>query len=432
MMDYLKTASKTAASDERDVQDTVARMLREIEEGGQDKALAYARSLDKWDGKVRLDRADLQAAAERVPQWLKDDIERSHRRVKAFAEAQRDSHTEFETEIAPGLVAGQRLIPVQGAGCYVPGGRYAHVASAIMSVTTARVAGVEHVMACSPPRDERGIHPAVVYALDVCGADTVLTMGGVQGVASMAFGLFGGQPADILVGPGNQFVAEAKRLLFGRFGIDMFAGPSEILVIADETADPEIVAEDLVGQAEHGPNTPVWLISTSRRLADRVIARVPELIEKLPAANRDNATASWRDYGEVVLADNREEAVSISDAYAAEHLEVQAGDLDWWLRHLRNYGSLFLGEETTVAFGDKTSGPNHILPTKGAARYTGGLSVGKFTKTVTYQRMSRDANRDVAAVTARVSRAEGMEAHARTADARLRKYFPDEEVDLAG
>ena len=432
MMDYLKTASKTAASDERDVQDTVARMLREIEEGGQDKALAYARSLDKWDGKVRLDRADLQAAAERVPQWLKDDIERSHRRVKAFAEAQRDSHTEFETEIAPGLVAGQRLIPVQGAGCYVPGGRYAHVASAIMSVTTARVAGVEHVMACSPPRDERGIHPAVVYALDVCGADTVLTMGGVQGVASMAFGLFGGQPADILVGPGNQFVAEAKRLLFGRFGIDMFAGPSEILVIADETADPEIVAEDLVGQAEHGPNTPVWLISTSRRLADRVIARVPELIEKLPAANKDNATASWRDYGEVVLADNREEAVSISDAYAAEHLEVQAGDLDWWLRHLRNYGSLFLGEETTVAFGDKTSGPNHILPTKGAARYTGGLSVGKFTKTVTYQRMSRDANRDVAAVTARVSRAEGMEAHARTADARLRKYFPDEEFDLAG
>jgi sulfopropanediol 3-dehydrogenase len=431
-MDYLKKASKTAASDERDVQDTVARMLREIEEGGQETALAYARSLDRWEGKVLVDRDDMTAAAERVPQWLKDDIERSHQRVKRFAEAQKASHTEFETEVSPGLFAGQRLIPVQGAGCYVPGGRYAHVASAIMSVTTARVAGVEHVMACSPPRDEKGIHPAVLYALDVCGVDTVLTMGGVQGVASMAFGLFGGKPADILVGPGNQFVAEAKRLLFGRFGIDMFAGPSEILVIADDTSDPEIVAEDLVGQAEHGPNTPAWLISTSRELAEAVMARVPELIVQLPSPNKDNAEASWRDYGEVVVADGRAEAVSLSDAYAAEHLEVHADDQDWWLGHLRNYGSLFLGEETTVAFGDKTSGPNHILPTKGASRYTGGLSVDKFTKTVTYQRMSREANRDVAAVTARVSRAEGMEAHARTADARLKKYFPDEEFDLAG
>jgi sulfopropanediol 3-dehydrogenase len=272
----------------------------------------------------------------------------------------------------------------------------------------------------------------VLYALDVCGVDTVLTMGGVQGVAAMAFGLFGGKPSDILAGPGNQYVAEAKRLLFGRVGIDMFAGPSEILVIADDTADPEIVAEDLVGQAEHGPNTPAWLISTSRPLADRVLQRVPELIAELPAPNRDNAEAAWRDYGEIVLADGREEAAAISDDYASEHLEVQAADPDWWLARLRNYGSLFLGEETTVAFGDKTSGPNHILPTKGAGRYTGGLSVGKFMKTVTYQRMSRQANRDVAAVTARVSRAEGMEAHARTADVRLRKYFPGESFDLAG
>ena len=357
-MDYLKKALKTAASDERDVQDTVARMLREIEEGGQDKALEYARTLDKWHGKVLVDRDDMKAAAERVPQTLKDDIEASHQRVKRFAEAQRDSHREFETEVSPSVVAGQRLIPVQGAGCYVPGGRYAHVASAIMSVTTARVAGVEHVMACSPPRDDKGIHPAVLYALDIGGVDTVLTMGGVQGVASMAFGLFGGKPADILVGPGNQFVAEAKRLLFGRFGIDMFAGPSEILVIADETSDPEIVAEDIVGQAEHGPNTPAWLISNSRDLAEKVMARVPELIEQLPPPNKDNAAASWRDYAEVVLADNREEAVTISDAYAAEHLEVHAQDLDWWLQHLRNYGSLFLGEETTVAFGDKRPQPH--------------------------------------------------------------------------
>jgi sulfopropanediol 3-dehydrogenase len=431
-MEYLKKADKTAASGEADVQDTVQRMLREIEQGGAEVARDYARKLDRWDGEIVVGRQQMEAAASRVSETLKEDIRASHDRVKRFAEAQRDSHREFEVELSPGLHAGQRLIPVEGAGCYVPGGRYAHVASAIMSVTTARVAGVEHVTACSPPRDENGIHPAVLYALDVCGVDTVLTMGGVQGVAAMAFGLFGGKPSDILAGPGNQYVAEAKRLLFGRVGIDMFAGPSEILVIADDTADPEIVAEDLVGQAEHGPNTPAWLISTSRPLADRVLQRVPELIAELPAPNRDNAEAAWRDYGEIVLADGREEAAAISDDYASEHLEVQAADPDWWLARLRNYGSLFLGEETTVAFGDKTSGPNHILPTKGAGRYTGGLSVGKFMKTVTYQRMSRQANRDVAAVTARVSRAEGMEAHARTADVRLRKYFPGESFDLAG
>ena len=330
----------------------------------------------------------------------------------------------------PGLIAGHKNVPMSAAGCYVPGGRYSHVASAIMSATTAKVAGVDYIVACSPPRPGVGVNPAILYTLNLCGADTVLALGGVQGIAAMAFGLFGGKPADILVGPGNQFVAEAKRILYGRVGIDMFAGPTESLVIADETADPEIVAWDLVGQAEHGYNSPVWLVSTSRELAEKVLARVPELIPTLPELNAQNAEAAWRDYGEIVVADSREEAVKVSDDYASEHLQVQCADLDWWLGNLRNYGSLFLGEETTVAFGDKASGPNHILPTKGAARYTGGLSVAKFLKTLTWQRMTRDATRQVATATARISRLEGMEGHARTADVRLEKYFPNEQFDL--
>ncbi len=274
------------------------------------------------------------------------------------------------------------------------------------------------------------MNPAILYTLDLCGADTVLALGGVQGIAAMAFGLFGGDPADILVGPGNQFVAEAKRILYGRVGIDMFAGPSEVMVIADQTADPEIVAWDLVGQAEHGYNSPAWLVALDRDLAEEVLSLVPKFTAELPEVNRANSEAAWRDYGEIVVVGSREEAVRVSDDYASEHLEVHCADLDWWLRNLRNYGSLFLGEETTVAFGDKTSGPNHILPTKGAARYTGGLSVGKFMKTVTWQRMTREANRDIAQVTARISRLEGMEGHAKTADVRLAKWFPNERFDL--
>jgi sulfopropanediol 3-dehydrogenase len=265
----------------------------------------------------------------------------------------------------------------------------------------------------------------------MAGADTVLALGGVQAVAAMAFGLFGGRPADILVGPGNRFVAEAKRILYGRVGIDLFAGPTEILVIADASADPDIVASDLVGQAEHGPDSPAWLVSTSRPMAEEVVRRVPSCIARLDEPNRSAAGQAWRDYGEVTVVGSREEAVQVSDRHAPEHLEVHAADLDWWLAHLRNYGSLFLGEETTVAYGDKVSGPNHILPTKGAARYTGGLSVGKFIKTVTWQHMTREANREVGAASARISRAEGMEGHALTGDDRLRKYFPDETFDLS-
>ena len=428
---YLKKASKTPASDEARTREIVARMLAEIEAGGEDRARAYGEELDRWSGEIVVGPEAVAAAASQVPAQLRDDLRFAHDRVRSFAEKQRESIREFETELSPGLWAGQRLIPMATAGCYVPGGRYAHVASAIMSITTAKVAGVENVIACSAPSPERdGIHPAILYAMDLCGADTMLALGGVQGVAALAFGLFTGRRADILVGPGNRFVAEAKRMLYGRFGIDLFAGPTEILIIADATADPEIVAYDLVGQAEHGPDSPAWLVTTSRGLAEAVMARMDALIADLPEVQREAAAAAWRDYGEVVLCDSDEAAARVSDDYAPEHLELQAENLDWYVARLRNYGSLFVGEETTVAFGDKCSGTNHILPTKGAGHYTGGLSVHKFIKVVTTQRMTREANRQVAPVTARISRLEGMEAHARTGDVRLGKYFPGEAFEL--
>ncbi|MGC1439966.1 MAG: histidinol dehydrogenase, partial [Burkholderiaceae bacterium] len=302
-------------------------------------------------------------------------------------------------------------------------------ASAYMSVATAKAAGVKTVVACSTPFQGEGIHPYVLYAMKVAGADVMMTLGGVQAIASMAYGLFTEKPADIIVGPGNKYVAEAKRMLFGKVGIDVFAGPSEVAVIADETADPAIVASDLVGQAEHGHESPAWLFTTSEALARQVMKLVPELVEKLPPTARDAAGCAWRDYGEVVLCDTREEVAEVSDRYASEHLEVQADDLDWWLSRLTNYGSLFLGEETTVTYGDKNSGTNHILPTKGAARYSGGLSVHKFMKPLTWQRATREANRIIGQSSARISRLEGMEAHARTADDRLAKYFPNESFD---
>ena len=429
-MQYLKKASKTPASGEDDTRQLVGRMLAEIETGGEDKVRQYARELDGWDGPILVSREQIDAAADRLSQQTKFDIEFAYQRVRAFAERQRETLVDFEVELSPGLFAGQKQIPMQAAGCYIPGGRYAHIASAIMSVATAKAAGVDYVVACSPPKPGVGIHPAIAYTANLCGADTILALGGVQGIAAMAFGLFADRPVDILVGPGNRYVAEAKRMLYGRVGIDLFAGPTEIAVIADGSADPALVATDLVSQAEHGPDSPAWLVTTSRELAEEVMRLVPALIDDLPDTARNAASVAWRDYGEVVLCADREEAARTSDRYAAEHLEVQAEDLHWWVNRLRNYGSLFVGEETTVSFGDKCSGTNHILPTKGAARYTGGLSVGKFIKTVTTQRLTKAAAREVAATAARIARLEGMEAHARSGDRRLNKYFPGESFVL--
>jgi sulfopropanediol 3-dehydrogenase len=429
--DYLKKATLTSTTNASDVTQIVQGILNDIEAGGDAAALEYAAKFDKYEGSIILSEAEVAAAAALVPDRLKADIQFAHQNVKKFAEAQKATLKDIEVEVIPGLIAGQKSIPVNSAGCYIPGGRYSHIASAIMTVTTAKVAGCNHIVACSPPRPGVGIAPAIIYAAHVCGADTIMAMGGVQGVAAMTFGLFGLPKANILVGPGNQFVAEAKRILFGRVGIDMIAGPTDSLILADSTADAEIVAADLVGQAEHGYNSPVWLVTDDRPLAEAVMARVPELIEDLPEVNRDNARAAWRDYAEVILCDSREDMAATSDEYAPEHLTVQADDLDWWLKRLTCYGSLFLGEETTVAFGDKASGTNHVLPTSGAASYTGGLSVHKYMKIVTWQRATRDGAKPIAEATARISRLEGMEGHARTADIRLHKYFPDEQFDLS-
>jgi sulfopropanediol 3-dehydrogenase len=430
MSEYLKKADPPVQKIDTETGETVQRMLAEILAGGEEAVRRYARDFDGWTGDIVLGEEAFAKAEKALSEGVKQDIRYARDRVCSFAQLQRDSLHEFQSELRPGLIAGQKLIPVATAGCYVPGGRYAHAASAIMSVGTAKIAGVPNVVATSPAHKEHGVNPAILYAMKLCGADHVLALGGVQAVASLAYGLFTGNSADVIVGPGNRFVAEAKRTLFGRVGIDVIAGPTESAIIADESADPEVVAADLVGQAEHGPDSPVWLITTSRTLGEAVIARVPALIEALPDLARAAATSAWRDYAEVVVCDSREEAVRVSDEYACEHLQVMATDLDWWLDNLRNYGSLFLGEETTVAYGDKCSGPNHILPTKGASRYSGGLSVGKFIKTVTWQRLDRAASREVGQVAARISRLEGMEGHARTGDIRLKKYYPEETFEL--
>lgn len=422
-MRYLKQAIAADVTADRAVRETVERMLADIAERREQAVREYAERFDGWTGDFLLSddkKADLIA---QVPDSTKDDVRFAHDQVRRFAEAQRDSLHEFEIETEPGVRLGQRVIPVQCAGCYVPGGRYAHVASAIMSVATAKVAGVPFVVACSPPRGG-AIDPAVAFAMDLAGADAILEMGGVHGVASLAYGLFTGREADIIVGPGNAYVAEAKRTLYGQVGIDVFAGPTESAIIADERADAMTIAVDLVSQAEHGPNSPVWLFTTSEALGRAVMELVPRVARDMP--NADVVLTAWDQCGEVVLCDDREETVSVSDRYAPEHLQVIAADLDWWKANLGNYGSLFLGEGSTVTHGDKCSGTNHILPTKRAGRYSGGLNVHKFMKVLTYQELDEQANKTFSAVASRISRVEGMEGHARACDWRLRKYFPGE------
>lgn len=428
-MKYLKKAAKTAQSNTQEAEAVVSEMLAAIEAGGEQAARDYAAKLDNWHGDIILTDKAIDTVIAEVPRAVRADIDFACAQVRDFATAQKESIVECKTA-NNGVTAGQKVLPVNVAGCYVPTGRYAHIASAYMSIATAKAAGVPFVIGCSTPFKNRGIHPFVLYAMKAAGVDSVLTLGGVQAIAAMAFGLFTGKAADIVVGPGNKYVAEAKRALFGRVGIDVFAGPSEVAVIADDSADADVVAADLVGQMEHGHESPGWLFATSESLAQKALQLVPRHIERLPPTAKDAAACAWRDYGEVVVCDSREEAAQVSDRYAPEHLEVHCADLDWWLDNLTCYGSLFLGEETTVTFGDKASGPNHILPTKAAARYSGGLSAHKFLKVLTWQRMERDATRQIAQVSSRISRLEGMEGHALASDARLRKYFPDEKFEL--
>ncbi len=425
-MEFIKKAAlsfEEASSQKRVI---VEELLKNIQEGGENAVRELAKKFDNWEGDFILSDDKKQKLIEQVPQQVKDDLQFAHEQVYSFAKAQRNSIVEFEKDTIQGVRLGQRVIPMEVAGCYVPGGRFSHACSAIMSVATAKAAGVKTVIACSPPRGE-SIAPAVAYAMHIAGADIILEMGGVQAIASMAYGLFTGKSANIIVGPGNAFVAEAKAILVGsgQCAIDVFAGPTESSVIADKTADPMTVAIDLVSQAEHGLDSPVWLHTDSAELAHAVNSLVPQIIADMP--NPEVPGASWRDYGEIVLCKDREEVAMVSDQYASEHVQVIAEDLNWWQNRLTNYGSLFLGEGSTVAQGDKCSGTNHILPTKKAGYISGGLNVHKFLKITTYQEISPEANIQISGAASRLSRVEGMEGHARACDWRLRKYFPQEQ-----
>ena len=397
----------------------VSQMLSDIERDGMDAVLRYAAELDGFRGtSLEVSERDIERAADELPRDLREALDAGAERTRRFAQMQRARLVDFEDELIPGVVCGQKHIPVQNVGAYLPAGRFPLLASAFMTVGVARVAGVPNVVSCTPPSKGGAAHPAVLYAARASGAQRVYALGGVQALAAMAFGLLDGIPSDMLVGAGNAYVAEAKRQLYGLVGIDLLAGPSEVAVIADHTADAVMVAADLLGQAEHGPTSPASLVTTSERLALEVPGEIDRQLEGL--ATRDIAGPAWRDYGSVYLADTRETAVAIMDRLAPEHLEVLAEDLDWYLRTLRNYGSLFLGPWSTVAYSDKgISGTNHVLPTGGGARYTGGLSVARFLKAVTYQRATMEATEPQAGPVVTVSDFEGLVAHRDTAQLRL-------------
>jgi sulfopropanediol 3-dehydrogenase len=412
-------AAKTEAG--ADVRATVEEILADVAARGDDAVRHYSRAFDGWEPEsFRLSQDEIDACVAAVPQEVVEDVRFAQEQIRGFALAQRAALHDVEVETLPGVILGHRNIPVSSVGCYVPGGRYPMVASAHMSVVTAKAAGVPRVVACAPPF-EGAPHPAIVTAMHLGGADEILVLGGVQAVAAMALGTASVEAVDMLVGPGNAYVAEAKRQLFGRVGIDLLAGPTETLVIADETCDAEMAAVDLLGQAEHGPTSPAILLTTSRDLADAVPAAIEKELSWLPTA--DVARRAWEDCGEIILCDTVDELVAEADRIASEHVQVMTADPDVFLERMRNYGALFLGPRTNVAFGDKVIGTNHTLPTMRAARYTGGLWVGKFLKTCTYQRVSSDAaSARIGEVCSRLCELEGFAAHREQADLRVRRY----------
>jgi sulfopropanediol 3-dehydrogenase len=426
MPTYLKPPSPPTLEATDELRARVSTMLRDIEVGGLDAVRRYSAELDGWaPGDFVVSPAEFERAATGLDDRLREAIAFAQEQVRAFAQAQRDTLTELRVEPLPGVVLGHRHIPVATVGAYVPGGRYPMLASSVMTVVVAKVAGVQRVVACAPPQPGGGIHPAMLYAMRTSGADTVVCLGGVQALAAMAFGLIEGvPPVDMLVGAGNAYVAEAKRQLFGRVGIDLLAGPTEVLVIADDSADPRLVAADLLGQAEHGPTSAAGLIAIGEDVGRAVAAQVDELLAILPTA--DVAGAAWRDHGWIAVARDDDEAIALADDAASEHLEVQVADhkLPGYLDRLRNYGSLFLGEEATVAYGDKAVGTNHVLPTLRGARYTGGLWVGKFLKTCTYQELTPEGTRRVAPAVEAICEAERFAGHGLTATMRLERLRP--------
>jgi len=420
-MKVAKSGGRRLFEQDRETADYVAEMLKDLEENGMDAVRKYSTKFDEWDPpSFELAPDEIETAISQLPEQAIEDTDYCQANVREFAKAQLATLLPLETEIRPGVVLGHQHIPVNRVGSYIPGGRYPMFGSAQMSIIPAKVAGVKTVIACTPPVKGQGYYPATINAMAKAGADRIFVLGGVPAMALMAFGLEDVEPVDVLCGAGNKYVAEAKRQLFGRCGIDILAGPTEILVIADDEADPPLVACDLLGQAEHDPNSGVCLICFSEDFANRTIAEVEKQLEDLPT--KDVASVSWANNGIVYVAESAEEAVKLSDEYAPEHLELHVADTDYFFANLTNYGSLFIGEETTVAYGDKSIGTNHILPTSRAARYTGGVWVGKFLKTCTYQRMTPTASREIAAVTERQCNLENMLAHAVTARVRIERY----------
>jgi sulfopropanediol 3-dehydrogenase len=417
-MDYLKRAAPQPPAANSEVRETVSEILLAVEREGMPAVLRYSERFDGWAPRSFHVGADAVRAAERlVSDELKEHLHWALAQVRGFAVQQRATMCDLEVEPLPGVVLGHRHVPVGAVGSYSPGGRYPLVASALMTVAVPKVAGVGRVVACAPPRDENGIHPSQLYAMSISGADEILCVGGVQALAALAFGVEDLEPVDMVVGAGNAYVAEAKRQLFGTVGIDLLAGPTEVLVIAEDSADPELVAVDLLGQAEHGPNSPAVLVCASSGFGRAVLEAIERQLASFPTAGI--ASIAWNELGEVIVCSTREEMVEVSDSYAPEHLELQTGDDDWFAARLTNYGSLFIGEQATVAYGDKAIGVNHVLPTGRAARYTGGLWVGKFLKTLTYQRVTERGSATVAPHVAAISKTELMLGHALSAQARI-------------
>ena len=420
MATYLKRRLARAVTDDMDakVRHTVEGILADVKKRGDAAVRDYSQQFDKWVPK-KLSNGEIEAILARVSPGTLTDIKFAQAQIRNFAEHQRAAIRDIEVETLPGVKLGHRNIPVESVGCYVPGGRYPMVASAHMSIVTARTAGVSRIIACTPPNQGEP-HAETIAAMVLGGADEIHVVGGVQAIAAMALGTETIAAVDMLCGPGNAYVAEAKRQLFGKVGIDLFAGPTEILVLADETADVEMIATDLLGQAEHGPTSPAILISTSKGLCEALPGEIERQLKVLPTA--DVAGVAWRDYGEIILVGSREEAVKEADRVAAEHVEILFKDPRYFLENMRNYGALFLGPETNVSYGDKVIGTNHTLPTLGAARYTGGLWVGKFLKTCTYQEITREASVAVGEYCSRLCAIERFWGHKEQADLRLRRY----------
>ena len=427
MLEYLKKAVLRPAESDEAVRAVVAEILGAVRREGDVAVRRYSEKLDRWSPvSFKLSAAEIEAAIAGIGADDRAMIDYCRDQIAAFARRQRASLTEFEVELQDGVRLGQKLIPVATVGAYVPGGRYPLVASALMSITTAKVAGVGRVMACSPPSPVSahnpggGIYPATLYAMVIAGVDDVYCIGGVQALGAMAYGTESIPAVDMVVGPGNQYVAEAKRQIFGTVGIDLLAGPTEILVVADETADVEMIATDLLGQAEHGPTSPAICVTTSAAIASALPAEIERQLEMLPTA--DVAGVAWRDYGEIILVDSLQEAVKEADRIAAEHVEILTREPRWFHDRMKNYGAMFLGPETNVSYGDKVIGTNHTLPTLGAARYTGGLWVGKFLKTCTYQEVTPEASIAIGEYCSRLCAIERFWGHKEQADLRLRRY----------